>query len=141
VPVVAAPREALTRLLEAAGDGRLDTTCERHGVAVLGAFGSATHPGPGEPRDLDLAVSFLPSGRGDLLGLWDELAGLSGAGDRLDLLDLDSAGPVARSHGLVGVPLYEAESGLFARRQIAAVLERMDTEWLRRLELELLASR
>jgi hypothetical protein len=36
-------------------------------------------------------------------------------------------------------PLFEAEPGLFATRQMAALTERMDTAWLRRLDLELMA--
>jgi predicted nucleotidyltransferase len=138
---VTSPREALRRLEHAAADGQLDALCARHAVAVMGAFGSATRQDGTEPGDLDVAVAFLAGSDRDLVTLWDELSALSGAGDRLDLLDLDAAGPVARSHGLVGVPLYEAEPGMFARRQIAASLERMDTEWLRRIELELLGSR
>jgi hypothetical protein len=45
-----------------------------------------------------------------------------------------------RECALVGaVALYEAEAGDYARARMAAMLERMDTEWLRRLDLELMA--
>ena len=53
---------------------------------------------------------------------------------------LNRAGPVARERALVGgIPLYEGVSGAFATAQMAAVLERMDTDHLRRLDLELMA--
>jgi hypothetical protein len=47
---------------------------------------------------------------------------------------------VARAAALgVCERLYEDEPGLLANRQMAAVAERMDTAWLRRLDLELMA--
>lgn len=70
------------------------------------------------------------------LGRLTELAGTSA----IDLMDLSAAGPVAREQALVGgVPLIEEGPGSFARAQLAAMLERMDTAWLRRLDLELMA--
>jgi predicted nucleotidyltransferase len=133
------PREALARLVDAAADGRLDALCERRGVRVMGAFGSAVDPHVHDPHDLDIALAFEPGSARDLLAVWDDLRRLCGFDD-LDLLDLDHARPVARANGLVGLPLYERRKGEYAREQMAAVLERMDTEWLRRIELELLAS-
>ena len=57
------------------------------------------------------------------------------------MLVLDRAGPVARERALVGcLALYESESGAYARAQIAAVGERMDTDWLRALDLETMRS-
>lgn len=38
-----------------------------------------------------------------------------------------------------GLPLFEDRPGLFACLQMAAITERMDTAWLRRLSLERLA--
>jgi hypothetical protein len=49
--------------------------------------------------------------------------------------------PVAKERALVAaIPLFEALPGLFAQAQIAAMMERMDTEWLRRLDLELMTA-
>lgn len=60
--------------------------------------------------------------------------------DRVDLLDLDRAGPVARQHALVpGDPLYEYRPGEFARQQMRASGQRLSTEWMRRLDLALMA--
>lgn len=62
------------------------------------------------------------------------------AGGDIDLAVLDGAGPVLRERALVGVvPLYEYRAGDWARAATAAVLERMDTAWMRRLDLEQLA--
>jgi Polymerase beta, Nucleotidyltransferase len=135
---MAEAHDALARLVEAATDGRLDGLCERHRVRIMCAFGSAAQPGIADLRDLDLAVAF-EAGDGDILALWNDLYELCGPVE-LDLLDLDRARPVARANGLVGVPLYERRPGELAREQTAAMLERMDTAWLRRLDLELLAS-
>ncbi|MPZ87905.1 MAG: hypothetical protein GEU81_07485 [Nitriliruptorales bacterium] len=136
------PREALARLRAAAEDGRLEPLCRRHGIRLLGAFGSATDPAWPGPRDLDIAVEFERGANGDIIALMNDLMALTRF-DRIDLLDLGraSANPVARTSALVGgVPLYESESGTYARAQIHAIMQRMDTAWLRRLELELLAS-
>jgi predicted nucleotidyltransferase len=133
---VAAPdaRHALDRLLAAAADGRLDEVCERFGVRLLGAFGSATVPGA-EPSDLDLGVGFRAEAR--VLELLDALTALTGY-DRIDLVVLDGADPVVRAEALTGVPLYQHAPGVFATEQMAALAERRDTEWLRRLDLEAL---
>lgn len=132
-------RVAMRRLLLSAESGELDELCERHGVTVLAAFGSAVHDGDLPSRDLDLAVSFADQARSDVLSLMDALASVSGPAE-IDLMDLSRASPVAREQALVGgTPLYESERGGFARAQIAAIVERMDTDWLRKLELELLA--
>lgn len=131
------PRQALSRLRAAAESGELRTLCRRYGVALLVAFGSAVRPGS-TPRDLDLAVRFT-SAHPDLLGLLDELGSLAGT-SRIDLMNLGSAGPVARERALVNaIPLIEENAGEFANAQIAAMMERMETAWLRRLDLELMA--
>lgn len=139
--VATTPRDALARLLEATGDGRLDELCERRGVALLSAFGSATVAAEGdgaeqEPADLDIGVSFGEAP--DLLGLLDDLVVLTGF-DGVDLVPLDGAGPVLRSEALTGLPLFESVAGAFARAQMAALAERWDTAWLRRLDLEAMA--
>jgi len=104
------------------------------------AFGS-TARGETDARDLDLAVAFEPGHHVDLLGLLADVVDLVGT-DAVDLMQLDRAGPVAREQALVAaVPLFESEDGAFARLQMAAMLERMDTDWLRRLDLDLLAGR
>lgn len=128
------PREALSRLRAAATDGRLDDLCRRHGVRVLTVFGSAARP-DGDPRDLDVAVGFEPHSANDVLALLDDLTVLTGSDD-VDLLLLDRAGPVARERALVHcVALHESEPTAFATAQVAAMGERMDTEWLRALDL------
>ena len=138
--VATTPREALARLLGATGDGRLDDLCERRGVALLSAFGSAAAAYDSdvvdEPDDLDIGVSF--GGEPDLLGLLDDLVVLTGF-DGIDLVPLDGAGPVLRSEALTGLPLFESVAGAFAQAQMAALAERWDTAWLRRLDLEAMA--
>lgn len=131
------PRTALQRLEKAAGDGRLDAMAQRHGVRVLTVFGSAIR-NAADPRDLDVAVGFEPGQRGDLLALLDDLSRLTGSDD-LDLLVLDDAGPVARERALVGCrALYESGPSAYAHAQVAAMGERMDTDWLRAMDLETL---
>lgn len=131
------PRAALQRLVAAAEDGRLDAVCERHRVRVLTVFGSTVRGAP-EPRDLDVAVRFEPTVKGDLLALLDDLAVLTGSDD-LDVLVLDRAGPVARERALVGcLPLYESEPMAYASAQTAAMGERMDSDWLRAQDLQTL---
>lgn len=133
------PREALELLRAAATDGRLDDLCARHDVRVLAVFGSAVRA-DGDPGDLDVAIGFEPGHRGDLLALLDDLSRLTGSDD-LDLLVLDDAGPVARERALVGgLALFESEPSAYARAQMAAMLELMDTEWMRALDLETLRS-
>lgn len=129
------PREALERLQTAAADGRLDELCAGHAVRVLTVFGSAARA-DAEPADLDVAVGFEPGQRGDLLALLDDLSRLTGSDD-LDLLVLDDAGPVARERALVGcLPLFESAPSAYANAQVAAMLDRMDTDWLRALDLD-----
>ena len=126
----------MERLRAAARSGALQALTRRYGVSLLVAFGSAVRP-EGEPNDLDLAVRFGAELR-DVLGFLDALATLAGT-DRIDLMDLAGAGPVARERALVGGDcLVEAERGEFARTQLAAMMERMDTDWLRRLDLDLM---
>lgn len=133
------PIEAAEGLLAASGSGELDRICERRRVALLGLFGSAARGVRGAdtaPEDLDVAVSF--AGEPDELGLLDDLVRLTHF-DRVDLAVIDGANPVLRAEALVGVALYESAPGAYATAQMAALAERRDTEWLRRLDLEALA--
>ena len=132
-----APAQALATLRAAAADGRLDLLCERHRIRILTVFGSSIHQ-PDTARDLDVAVAVERGSELDLLALIADLAGLTGSDD-LDVMVLNSAGPVARERALVGcLALYESAPGAFAHAQMAAVGEWMDTAWLRKLDLELL---
>ncbi|MGH3344121.1 MAG: nucleotidyltransferase family protein [Carbonactinosporaceae bacterium] len=132
------PRAGLRRLLASAGSGELGALCRRHGVRLLVAFGSATDATK-RPRDLDIAVAFAHRTQGDLVELLEDLVRVSGTED-VDLMDLGRADPVARERALVGtIPLHEGEPSAFANAQMAAILERMETEPLRRLDLELMA--
>jgi predicted nucleotidyltransferase len=131
------PRTALSRLQAAAADGRLAALCERHALRVVTVFGSVLGL-DGDPADLDVAVGFEPGRRGDVLAVLDELSRITGS-DEVDLLVLDDAGPVARERALVGcLALYESEPSAYAHAQVAAMGERMDTDWLRALDLETL---
>lgn len=129
-------RVALARLEAAALDGTLDEICERRRVRLLGVFGSAVRADEEEPSDLDVAVSF--AAEPEVLGFLDDLAALTGC-DRIDLAVIDAASPVLRAEALVGIPLYEHEHGGFARAQMAAMAERRDTAWMRRMALDVLA--
>lgn len=129
----------LARLRAAADSGGLDDLCERHGIHVLTVFGSTAH-GSASPRDLDIAVLLLPGHPSGLLELIDALQ--LAAGTDIDLALLDGAGPVLRERALVGaIPLYESSAGAWINAATQAVVERMDTDWLRRLDLERLANR
>jgi hypothetical protein len=129
------PARALARLHEHARGGTLAELCREHSLHLLVAFGSATNPeATTDARDLDLAV--LPGDGFELLSFIQDIYELAGPVD-VDVMDLRRAGPVARDRALaVCVPLYESESGLYARQHISAMLSRMDTAWMRRLDLD-----
>lgn len=75
----------------------------------------------------------------DLFGFVTEVIGLVGL-EQVDVAHLNGAGPLLRERALIGsIILHEKEPGIWARASTAAVMERMDTEWLRRLSLELMA--
>lgn len=130
-------RAAAGRLVALAQHQKLDDLCSALGIELLVLFGSAADP-KRDPQDVDLAVRFsAPSG--DVLNLLNQLYLLTEFED-FDVLDLRRAGPVARERALVGtLPLYQARDGLFANTQIAAIMERLDTDQMRRVELALLA--
>ena len=128
------PRAGLRALEDAAASGDLDAFAERHGVRVMSVFGSALLP-TGEPADLDVALGFEPDAHPDVLAVLQDLVVLCGR--EVDLMDLRRAGPVAKERALVGsLPLYESEAGAFASAQMAAMTERMETDWMRRRALE-----
>jgi len=128
----------LNSLEQAAASGVLAALCRRHGLALMVVFGSALDPQK-EPADLDLAVRFSTSDR-DQLALLEDLYRLTGSED-IDLMILNDAAPVARERALVGGrPLHQSVAGEFANAQIAAIMERLDTDHFRRLQLELMTS-
>lgn len=134
--VASSSREAADSLRAAAADGRLDALCQRHGLRLLTAFGSATRDDVEVPGDLDLAFAAVSGVEVDIVGLLGDLVEMTGC-EVVDLMDLSRAGPVAKERALAGgVPLYQRDPGDYARAQMAAILERMETAWLRRLDLE-----
>ena len=135
------PRTGFARLVELANAGGLDTACEKFGVRVMCAFGSATRESTlRPPDDLDIGVSFIDrsAGRRQQIALWTALVELSGC-EAIDLVVLDVDDPVLRAEALTGFGLYEDVSGAFAVMQMAAMGERRDTAHLRRMNLELMA--
>ena len=109
-------------------------------------FGSVLATGV-DPRDLDIAVRFC-SGDGtddapkihDPLMILDDLYRLTGS-ERIDLLVLNRAAPLARERALTtGEPLFQGKAGDFANAQIAAIMERLDTDRFRAMDLELMSS-
>lgn len=137
---MATPADGLARLRAAAATGELDALCERHGVRVLTVFGSAAR-GESMARDLDVGVLTEPGAPFDPVALIADLVELTGV-QQIDLAHLNRAGPVLRERALVGaVPLYENAPGRYAAAQTAAIGERIETDPMRRLDLELLSSR
>jgi predicted nucleotidyltransferase len=133
------PRAGLSALRAAADTGALAELCRRHAIRLLVVFGSVLDARR-EPRDLDVAVLVEPGKTLEVLGLIEDLVSVTGV-ESVDLLDLRIAGPVARERALVAtLPLYESRAGAFAEAQMAAMTERMETDWLRRLDLELMGS-
>lgn len=134
------PDEALRTLERARDDGTLAALCDDAGVDLLVVHGSVLAPDPiRPPEDLDLAVLFARGSEGDVIALLNVLAPLLRT-DVVDVMVLNRAGVVARAEALGnGVPFFERTDGLFAQRQVAALTERMETAWMRRLDLDLLA--
>lgn len=131
-------RQAGQRLETAAESGSLATLCRRHGIDLMVLFGSLAR-GESDPADVDVAIAAGPQIRLDLLRLLQDLYELTEYED-FDVIDLDRAGPIAKERALVGARvLYQGSPGAFANRQIAAVLERIDTADMRLIELELMA--
>lgn len=132
------PHDGLARLQAAAESGELDEFCRRHCVRVLTVFGSAAR---GEPtaRDLDIGL-LIEAGRSfDLLAAINDLVDLTGT-DKVDVVHLNRGGPVIKERALVGsIGLYESDPAALANAAIAAIGERIETDPMRRLNLEMLA--
>ncbi len=134
---MATPAEGLARLEDAVPTGELEALCRRHRIRVLTVFGSAGRRDPAA-RDLDIGVLPEPGTAVDILALIADLDALTEA--NIDIVILAGANPVLRERALVGsVVLDESEPGAWAQAATAASLERMDTAWLRELDLRLLA--
>lgn len=132
------PIEGLARLRAAAESGELDAFCARHHVRILTVFGSAAR---GEPnaRDLDVGVMTEPGMTFDSLAAVNDLIEMAGS-DRVDMAHLNRGGPVLRERALVGsVALFESTPGALTNAQTAAIAQRIETDPMRRLDLELLA--
>lgn len=109
------------------GGGELEALCRRHRIRVLTVFGSAARDDQ-TARDLDVGVLLEPRVSIDYLPLIRDLERLTDTD--VDVVHLNEASPVLRERALVG-----------SWCSTAAVRERMDTEWLRRMDLDLLAER
>jgi predicted nucleotidyltransferase len=140
--VMNGPRDALVSLSAAAADGRLAAVCERMGIDLVSVFGSVLDESNPEPSDLDVGVRFTNGNDPDVLGASREFVDLVES-DLVDLLVLNRASVVARSRALGpgARGLYERRTGDYARAQMAALSEEMETAWMRRRDLELLAER
>lgn len=137
------PYDAFRSLRSSATDGELAALCERHGVELLVVHGSVLDVEPLRPaQDLDLAFRYVRGADGGQVALINDILQLTRI-DEIDLMDLGRAGPVARARALApdSVVLYEADRGIFAEAQVAAMTETMETRWMRRRDLELLATR
>ena len=131
------PSEGLVRLRTAAASGELDALCAQRSVRVLTVFGSTARDEP-TARDLDVAVISEPGAPFDQVALLNDLVDLTGV-QAVDLAHLNRAGPVLRERALVGsVALFESAPGRFADAQTAAIGERIETDPMRRLDLDLL---
>jgi len=132
------PAEGFARLCAAAKSGELDAFCARHGVRILTVFGSAAR---GEPnaRDLDVGVMTEPNTAFDVVAATSDLIDLTRS-NNVDLVHLNRGGPLIRERALVGsVGLFESTPGAMASAQTAAIALRIETDPMRRLDLELLA--
>ena len=132
-------RDQLARLREAATTGAVAELCQRHDVDLLVVFGSVLGE-TSDPRDLDLAIRFGSSNETpEPLTILDDLYRLTGS-ERIDLMVLNRATPLTRERALTtGEPLFQGKAGDFANAQIAAIMERLDTDRFRAMDLELMA--
>lgn len=130
--------DGLRRLRDAAASGELAAFCRRHAVRVLTVFGSAGR-GEAGARDLDIGALVEWNAAFDQIAAINDLMELAGTDD-VDLAHLNRGGPLIRERALVGaIVLYESERGALAAAQVAAIAERIETDPMRRLDLELLA--
>ncbi len=119
-------------------DGSLVPVCERLGLAMLLAFGSAVVEDDLPAGDLDVAVAFLEGSESSVATVWTAVQELVGPVE-LDVMDLAHASLVARGQALLGWPLYEHEPGVWAEAQMTTVPMMWDAAWLRRAWLEAVA--
>ena len=121
-----------------AASGELDALCDRHAVRVLTVFGSAARDEP-RARDLDIGVISEPDATFDPVSLITALVALTEV-EEIDMAHLNHGSAVIRERALVGsIPLFESAAGRYADAQTAAIGERIETDAMRRLDLELLA--
>lgn len=135
------PHEAFERLEELTATGELARLCSEQGIDALVIFGSVVDPNrAASARDLDVAVVLDRSTGADALRVVNVLADALRC-DAVDVLDLGRADPVALEQALVGTAwLHERAPGMVASLRDRATMQRMDTDWLRALDLELMAS-
>lgn len=133
------PHEGLARLRGAAESGELDEFCRERHIRVLTAFGSAAR-GEASPRDLDIGVLSEFGEDFDILAVVSDFVRLTGM-DNIDVVYLNRGGPVIRERalGVGSIGLYESEHAALANAQMAAIAERVETDPMRKLNLELLA--
>lgn len=132
------PWEGLERLRVAARTGELQTLCQRHHTTLLTVFGSVGRGEP-DPQDLDIAVLTGYDEAFDLFGFVTDVIDLVGL-EQVDVVHLNPAGPLLPERALIGsIIVFEDKPGTWSRASTAAVMERMDTDWLRQLGLKLLA--
>lgn len=138
IAAVVTPSEGLERLRTAVESGALRDLCQRYHVTLLTVFGSVGRGEP-DPQDLDIGALTEYVADFDLFGFVTDITDLVGL-KQVDVAHLNAAGPLLRERALIGsVILYEGEPGTWARASTAAAMERMDTDWLRQLSLDLLA--
>lgn len=120
----------------------LRDVARRFGVRSLGAFGSRTGGKTRPDSDIDLCVDFgLRTSADEELAFHEAVIDALGT-DRVDVMNLDTAGPLAlREIALHGQPIYEAESKAFVNRQVAGLGIYMETARFRRLGSDLLRAR
>ncbi|WP_028938045.1 nucleotidyltransferase family protein [Pseudonocardia spinosispora] len=133
------PHEGFARLRAAAESGELDGLCRERHIRVLTVFGSAAR-GEESPRDLDIGVLSEFDEGFDILAVVDDFIHLTGM-DNIDVVHLNRGGPVIRERalGADSFGLYESEPAALANAQMAAIAERVETDPMRKLNLELLA--
>ncbi|MFN2488068.1 MAG: nucleotidyltransferase domain-containing protein [Acidimicrobiia bacterium] len=107
-----------------------------HGVELMAAFGS-TIVEAATADDLDLAVAIREEA--DLYSLIADLVEMLRF-DRIDVVDLETADVVLAAEALRSVFRSSSPIPAYTLAQMAALTERMETAYLRRLDLELLTS-
>ncbi len=112
------------------------------GVELLVLFGSHARGQPRPDSDLDVGALFAPGIAVDLEARLEVVRGQLRGSDQLDLILLNRADPLLlREVALASRPLFEAYAGALEEFRIRAVKKYFDTEWLRKLEAEVLRAR